>query len=138
MSDSKYLVFGGFNSYANSLHDNSFVHGGWSDRIAGSESKDSSDVYILTLPGFRWFRVAASAPSRAGSSCQVVGNRQLLSIGGWDPTAIAPYASKDPWNYGIGIFDMTELSWRPRYNADSAPYVRSDVVNEYYTNRCVF
>jgi hypothetical protein len=67
-----------------------------------------------------------------------VGNRQLLSAGGWDPTSSAAYATTDPWTYGLGIFDMTELSWGSRYNADAAPYVRSEAVNRYYATRCVF
>ncbi|KAH0536099.1 hypothetical protein FGG08_007004 [Glutinoglossum americanum] len=97
--------------------------------------QNSTDVYILTLPAFHWIRVTGSAPPRAGSHCQIVGNRQMLSVGGYDPTSSAEYATADPWTYGLGIFDMTDLSWGTHYNANAMPYVRSDAVNDYYAKQ---
>jgi hypothetical protein len=61
----------------------------------------------------------------------------MLSVGGWDPTSPTEYATKDPWPYGLGIFDMTTLSWGSDYNANAAPYVRSDAVNRYYAAKFV-
>jgi hypothetical protein len=61
----------------------------------------------------------------------------MLSVGGWDPTSSAEYSTADPWVYGLGVFDMTELSWGSFYNANAPPYVRSDAVNSYYANKYV-
>ena len=115
----------------------SFIYGGWDNNFSATENTDPTDVYILTLPAFRWIRVTGSAPPRAGSRCQIVGKRQMLSVGGFDPTSSAEYTPADPWTYGLGIFDMTDLSWGPHYNANAAPYVRSNAVNNYYAKKYV-
>lgn len=61
----------------------------------------------------------------------------MLSIGGWDPTLTAEFTPVDPWKYGIGIFDITLLRWQTYYNSLAGPYVRSDVVNNYYAAKYV-
>lgn len=109
------------------------MYGGWgvSD---GTDDTDSSNVYILMLPAFRWIRVTGSAPSRADSSCQLVGNRQMLSVGGWDTTFTADVTA-ETWPYGLGLFDITALSWSTNYDAKAEPYVRSDVVSSFYATQ---
>ncbi|KAI9792029.1 MAG: hypothetical protein M1833_001278 [Piccolia ochrophora] len=110
-----------------------FVYGGWTGSFGQDVNPDSSDVYILTLPAFRWIRAkdSGSVP-RAGSSCQVVGGRQMLSFGGWDPTLTDWFDAPDPWTYGIGIFDMTALKWTSGYNATADPYIPPDRVTGFY------
>lgn len=44
------------------------------------------------------------------------------------PAAIIP----DTWPNGIGIFDMTDLSWSNSYNSNAMPYEQSNVVKRYY------
>ena len=70
-------------------------------------------VHVLTLPAFHW-ETEASTPSlgRYFYSCNVIGNRQMISIEGRVVTLntssfvnIPP----DPWKNGIGIFDMTAM-----------------------------
>lgn len=60
----------------------------------------------------------------------------MLSIGGWNPDNGANvWDTPDEWNYGIGILDLTSLTWGQLYNASSGPYVQSDPVQNYYITK---
>ncbi|MCJ1462072.1 hypothetical protein MMC07_000672 [Pseudocyphellaria aurata] len=110
-----------------------FLFGGMTGPDFGPSNVDSHQVYILALPAFRWIRATnSSTVSRASQDCQVIGNRHLLSIGGYDPTASNESAIVDPWPYGLGLFDMTALEWTERYDAAAQPYVQSDQVKAFY------
>ncbi|OCL12594.1 hypothetical protein AOQ84DRAFT_372941 [Glonium stellatum] len=95
------------------------------------------DVYILSLPAFTWFKVNYSpSDPRIYHTCHVVGNRQLISVGGLNPSAPSPAAAMndtDPFILGLKVFDMTELQWTNFYNASAEPYVPPDVIAKYYT-----
>ena len=111
-----------------------FVFGGTTGYDFGLSNVDSHQVYILTLPAFRWIRAAnSSTASRAAQHCLAIGNRHMLSIGGYDPTVPNRSAVVDPWPYGLGIFDMTALQWADKYDAAAMPYVQSDQVKTYYS-----
>ena len=60
----------------------------------------------------------------------------MLSIGGFpignDHKPNTNSISPDPWTHGIGIFDMTDLSWSSSYDANAKPYEQSNVVKQYY------
>ena len=59
----------------------------------------------------------------------------MISIGGQiaNSTATAKNPNiPDPWHNGIGIFDMTAMEWKAKYDADAAPYVTPDVVKTYH------
>ncbi|KAG9228397.1 hypothetical protein BJ875DRAFT_500766 [Amylocarpus encephaloides] len=89
-------------------------------------------VYILTLPAFKWVRATPPAKtSRQAHRCEVIGNRQMISLGG----LIENNSSlTDPWPNGLGIFDMSELAWKDTYKADADPYKRSSIVDTIYQN----
>lgn len=63
----------------------------------------------------------------------------MVSIGG---KVVTPNASRqawgatngvpDPWEQGIGIFDMSELEWKSEYDPSAPPYVTPDVIQSYY------
>jgi hypothetical protein len=90
---------------------------------------DADDVYILTLPAFHWIKANAKTTTyRAGSSCEVFGN-QLISVGGYNPGG---RHTKDPWRYGIGILDMTELRWKSGFDHTAPAYARPNLVNRHY------
>jgi hypothetical protein len=58
----------------------------------------------------------------------------MLSMGGVDGenrTFSAP-TTADPWTYGLGILDMTELRWTDSYDADAPAYDSPTVVKEWY------
>ena len=92
------------------------------------------EVYVLSLPAFRWFKADYPAQHpRFRHSCNVVGNRQMLSIGGQDPTNIYNNTfTADPFLQGLGIFDLTTMQWSDQYNADAEPYETPAVVKAWY------
>jgi hypothetical protein len=61
----------------------------------------------------------------------------MISVGGWDPTGTASYSNVDPWPYGIGVFDLTALTWGTGFNSSARQYVRSDLVDAFYAKKCV-
>ena len=115
-----------------------FVYGG-----VGSDGKDAShdsDVYILTLPGFAWFKANATANAvkaspRALHTCEVVGNSQMLSIGGVDPGASSfpDLTTVDPYHNALGVFDLINWNWRAGYDPHLDDYTRNKAVAEWYT-----
>ena len=130
-----------------------FMYGGHSDAFVewanGNEPNSSQEaaqaifnvVYVLSIPGFVWFKSSdTSAPSRSGHSCERIGNRQMLSIGGLDPTigwhdpnsATNPWNKTDPWNQTLGVFDMTSLVWTGSYDPQAPPYELPQVVRDWY------
>ncbi|UQC82696.1 kelch repeat protein [Colletotrichum lupini] len=76
-----------------------FLYGGMST-ATGSVS---GDVYVLSLPGFVFFKAAGSSAIRADH---------------------AP----DPWRLGLGISDMTEMRWSDGYDYQATTYESSDAV----------
>lgn len=38
----------------------------------------------------------------------------------------------DPWQQGLGIFDLTAMEWKEEYDSDAAPYMTPDAVKAYY------
>ncbi|KAK1834497.1 kelch repeat-containing protein [Podospora conica] len=108
-----------------------FMYGGL--LVAGGAS---DEVYVLSLPGFVFFK-APPGPStkRSSNSCVVVGKRQLLSVGGGDGSLGFPDSllDPDPWKNGLGVFDMTRMAWSDGYDADAAAYESPAIVREWYS-----
>jgi hypothetical protein len=100
------------------------------------------DVFVLSMPAFRWFKTNAPTESRrANHFCQVIGQRQMLVIGGRDPSHDSNTDGSfwpndaDPWTRGLNIFDMTALKWTNRYNANAKDYEQPAMVKQYYTKQ---
>lgn len=122
-----------------------FVYGGFDDSfISGTTNPSSSDnsnqaafnvAYVLSLPAFVWFKVNdTSADPRTQHTCNVAGNRQVISVGGIDPTVPYPnyFSETDPWPQGLGIFDMTDLKWTNNYDAAATAYTLPFVMQDWY------
>ncbi|KAF4838027.1 Kelch repeat-containing protein [Colletotrichum tropicale] len=111
-----------------------FMYGGWRTQ----ERVFSDPVYVLSLPGFRFFQASGGATAnlkRIDHTCVVVGNRQMLSIGGLASLESGEaWTVQDPWPNGMGIFDMTEMRWKDDYNADAAKYESPSVVQQWYSD----
>ncbi|CAL8578698.1 hypothetical protein XPA_004469 [Xanthoria parietina] len=92
------------------------------------------EIYVLSLPAFAWFKADYPAQHpRIGQTCHLVGKRQMLSIGGRDPTDVYnDTTSADPFLQGLGIFDLTNMQWSDGYNADAEPYETPAVVKAWY------
>ncbi len=124
----------------------SFVYGGW-DSYHGDGAAQYDEIFVLSLPAFRWFRAAnAGWRPRHGHTCHVVGQRQLLSIGGADATQYRPvngsrdmrrpmFATRDPHPQGLAVFDITSLKWTDAYDAGAAPYEQSKPVADFYREK---
>jgi hypothetical protein len=110
-----------------------FLYGGLT---AGNTVSD--EVFVLSLPGFFFAKAdnPGTTTARADHACVAVGDgkRQMLSIGGTEATRGYPaeFADTDPWVQGLGVFDMTSLSWMDRYSSDAAAYDTPDVVKQFY------
>lgn len=79
------------------------------------QSRQYSDVAILTLPSFTWTQLGslASGPSpRAGHTCELVGS-QLVVVGGW-------LGSRLPCDSApVSVFDTTTGTWTTSFQAGS-------------------
>ncbi|APA12662.1 hypothetical protein SS1G_03685 [Sclerotinia sclerotiorum 1980 UF-70] len=110
-----------------------FIYGGF--HLGDINSYGLDKVYILTLPAFRWFEAPAIGGTvRSSHRCQIIGKRQMLSIGGHGND----YDDQDPWKSGMGIFDMSELTWGFNYDANAAAYARPALVTNYYNTSSQF
>lgn len=104
-----------------------FVYGGRSggDRAHG-------ELHILTMPGFQWFKVDVNSPERMFHACDYVGGGQMLTSGGlrevWD------WNQSDDWPNALGIFDMTALVWKDKYETGLADYDSPQIVKDWYSN----
>ncbi len=113
-----------------------FIHGG---TAYDTRTDELDQIYILSLPAFHWFRAEYSPTNpRAWHTCHSVGNRQMILIGGLDPTkdsvpdAAFLSSPKDPWEQGIGVFDMSTLQWKSSYQASASVYARPEPVWQHY------
>lgn len=115
------------------LTSNSFIHGGTPSFVLPVPyESDLANVFVLTMPQFIWKRIPSSIASmRASPSCDVI-NGQLLIVGGDDPTITG--LNQDPWQNGIGIFDMNSLAWASGYTHDHAPYTRNMALESHAGN----
>jgi hypothetical protein len=55
----------------------------------------------------------------------------MISIGG---NQEATLTNQDPWTKGLGILDMTTLSWTNAYDAAAPAYERPSLVSQFYAN----
>ena len=121
-----------------------FVYGGLDldrDSISGNitftqyeENVALDEVHVLSLPAFAWFKADYPARHpRQRHNCHVVGNRQMLSIGGLDPTMVYNNTiPPDPFKQGLGIFDLTAMQWSDRYDANAEPYATPRIIKDWY------
>jgi len=119
-----------------------FIYGGqdgnaWDSQSAtGHENEEKLNaVFVLTLPAFMWFQADSQQSARWSHTCHVVGNRQMLSIGGLDPTRNGQWNTTDPWPQSLGIFDMTEMEWRDTYDPDAVAYASPNIVQQWYNEK---
>ena len=94
------------------------------------------EFYVLSLPSFVWFKVNyTSLDPRIDHTCTIAGNRQMLSIGGLNPSATSFNAAlhdTDPFWEGIKVFDLTALQWTNYYNTSAEPYTAPTAVAAHY------
>lgn len=95
-----------------------FVYGG---QIVNGSSQ-STDLYVLSIPGFIWTfvgdRLNSQPSARAGHTCDLIGS-QMIVIGGY----VASDLLCD--SQSVYIFDTTSLSWQSSYKP-GLPYRTPD------------
>ena len=98
---------------------------------ATDSSIADSVVYVLSLPSFHWTKQDAVATvARNRHTCNVIGGRQMVIVGGV-VGIVGQLFTADPWDNGIGIFDMSAFEWTDSYNPNALPYVTPQVVKDY-------
>lgn len=92
------------------------------------------DVFVLSLPGFVWHQVESAEGPRSHHSCVIAGQRQMISIGGYQDHLGSPdaWTDADPYPQGIGIFDLTESVWKEDFDARAAQYEPPGMVRAFY------
>ncbi|KAL8775528.1 MAG: hypothetical protein Q9209_000024 [Squamulea sp. 1 TL-2023] len=123
-----------------------FLYGGDNGHL-GAPAVPYDEIFILTLPAFHWLKVDYPPQSpRAGHTCNAIGGSQILSVGGFDANPKIAWGeyedirksmfntTADPFAQGLGIFDMTSLTWADHYTANAPQYVQSDLIKTFYRN----
>ncbi|KAE9973280.1 hypothetical protein BLS_003664 [Venturia inaequalis] len=103
---------------------NIYLYGG-RDPVLG---KMYDDIYILSMPSFTWSLMYTGDSARYGHTCHLVGNRQMLTVGGslnLNVTSGCDWEEK-----GVAILDLSTKQWGSVFNAKAPAYtVTQDVVN---------
>ncbi|KAK8047911.1 hypothetical protein PG996_015975 [Apiospora saccharicola] len=111
-----------------------FMYGGYD----AAANKSMTDVYVLSIPGFVWFKadIDTGAP-RVGQACAVLGgqgNHQMAVVGG--ANSDLPYYNKfrdpDPWPNAINVLDLTALQWKSEYDHAAPAYEPPVMVKDWY------
>ena len=101
-------------------------------------------IYVLSIPAFNWLKQDTQpGVGRYLHSCNVAGNRQMISVGGRVTSAtevdeddandsITDSGLPDPLPQGIGVFDLTDMVRKNTYDPNAAPYITPDIVKNQY------
>ncbi|KAL8993207.1 MAG: hypothetical protein Q9169_006519 [Polycauliona sp. 2 TL-2023] len=121
-----------------------FLYAG-NNRHLGPDAVPYDEIFILTLPAFHWFKVDYPPQHpRSGHSCNALGGSQIISIGGLDANPkiflynytdiyrSAFNSTVDPFAQGLGIFNLTSLTWADHFTADARPYSQSQPIKNFY------
>lgn len=121
-------------AYREYLMANRFVHGGRS--LAMKDLGPPCDeLFILSLPAFRWFRANYSSSSfpRRSHTCHATNTtNQMIMVGG-EGHDENDMRSADPTNHGIAVFDMTKLEFKTSYQANAPAYEPPEMLQSYYS-----
>lgn len=112
------------------------MYGGVVDHIWGPNGEKFDEVYVLSLPAFRWFRANyTSAPPRYAHTCHATKTHQMIMVGGMNPLYDVSDQPQDPWDQGIAVFDMTALEFKDAYQSQADPYEPPYAIQQYYNSR---
>lgn len=96
-----------------------YVFGGWGNSFGGSDG----DVYVLSIPSFRWIRVNEDSSRRSRHSCNILGNHTMIVVGGIQPIGeeVLPLDAtgcdtSPMFTQGLGIFSLNNHTWATDYD----------------------
>ncbi|CUS07973.1 unnamed protein product [Tuber aestivum] len=101
---------------------NIYMYGGWD----GSNKYD--DVYILSLPSFQWINAFPGNDEREAHTCHMVGNRMMITIGGYKAKLGLPGPCDWEPN-GVALFNMVNMTWSNIFNPSSEKYNISALIS---------
>ena len=93
----------------------------------GGESKSNEpsafkDMWILSIPSFRWIRVNVESVPRKAHGCTAVAQRYMLTYGGvasgWGVEGDEEEC--DQKNYGLRLFHLSNLDWTTQYDGPAS------------------
>jgi hypothetical protein len=70
-----------------------------------SPTKGYDDVWVLSLPQFIWTQVFSDVRINYGSTCHLVGSKQMLILGGIDGIKACTDTPV------VALYDMANLKW---------------------------
>ena len=85
-------------------------------------SQAFDQVYVLSLPSFKWMKLWEGDSPRWGHTCHAVGNSgsQMITVGGVPDT---DFTNGCDWETkGVSIYDMSSGLWGSVYNAFDGEY----------------
>ncbi|RAL03140.1 uncharacterized protein BO80DRAFT_491913 [Aspergillus ibericus CBS 121593] len=91
--------------------------------MGATTANSDGDVYVLSLPSFRWIRVNEGSSIREKHTCNLLGNHTMIVVGGTIPTDSSEYEPKPvncdsgQFENGIAIFNLNNHTWLTDYNA---------------------
>jgi hypothetical protein len=59
----------------------------------------------------------------------------LVIGGGYASSSETRGVVRDPWTNGLGIFDLTALTWLESFNASAESYKQPSIVQQYYASK---
>lgn len=84
------------------------------------------EAWVLTVPSFQWKQVHSGTSPRYSMTCHVAGNRQMITTGGSDTSNLT--SGCDWHTRGVGVLDMSNITWSSSYDALAKSYVVPDVI----------
>ena len=101
-----------------------YVFGGWGNSFGGSDG----NVYVLSIPSFRWIRVNQESNRRSRHSCNLIGNHTMLVVGGVQPIGqqVQPIDATGcdttpMFAQGLGMFSLNNHTWATSYDPSDQP-----------------
>ena len=114
-----------------SLTSSSYVAGG-----RGNNNYFLDDIWVLSLPSFTWTQIYQGSSPRYSYTCHVAGSRTMITVGGAANTNYS--AAPCDWEYkGVGVLDMSDVTWGSVYNASAGDYAVPSLVVETIGGRYV-
>ncbi len=104
-----------------------YVFGGWGNSAEASDG----NVYVLSVPSFRWIRVNEDSSLRARHQCTLLGKNTMLVIGGIHPKGqqLQPFDTtgcdtSQMFAHGLGMFSLNNHTWSSEFDpsAGTTPY----------------
>ncbi|KAF2964582.1 hypothetical protein GQX73_g8986 [Xylaria multiplex] len=103
---------------------NIHLYGGW-DPI---KHEEFDEIWVLSIPSFTWIKVYKGVFPRWGHTCHIVGQRQMISVGGTNST---DYPETCDWEWmGVAVLDLSEMAWGSIFDRDKPPYQVNPMISD--------